>query len=117
MGTKLYVGGLSYDTDDESLRALFSGAGEVKSAQIIRDRETGSSKGFGFVEMASEEEAKKAISLYNGAMLDNRQIRVDEARPREPRPGSGGGFRGGGGGSRPRGGGGGRRGGGGRERW
>lgn len=125
MGNRLYVGNLSYNTTDEGLSEFFSGAGTVQSAQIVRDRETGASKGFGFVEMGTDDEAAKAVSLFNGAMLDNRAIRVDEARPRESRGGGGGGFGGGGrggggygGGGRGGGrGGGGGYGGGGRDRW
>ena len=99
MGTKLYVGSLSFDTTDDGLREFFSGAGTVKSAQIVRDRDTGLSKGFGFVEMETSAEAQKAVSILNGATLDDRQIRVDEARPRPPRQDFGG-RRGGGRGGR-----------------
>ena len=104
MTTKLYIGGLSYDTSDEGLRDAFAQAGTVTSASVIRDRMTGRSRGFGFVEMSSDEEAQKAIRELNGTMLDGRTLTVNEARPQ----GQGGGPRGGGGG-----GGGGRRGGGG----
>ncbi len=110
MQPKLYVGNLPYDTTEEDLRQMFSEAGTVASASIIMDRETGRSKGFGFVEMATQADAEKAVSMFNGRELRNRQMRVDMARPRTDRPGGGGGF--GGGGDRGRrgpGGGGGRR--------
>ena len=103
MAKKLYVGGLSYDTTEDALKETFSQAGTVESATIITDRTTGRSKGFGFVEMSSDEEAKKAIEILNGKELDGRNITVNEARPMEPRPRSGGfgregrGFGGGGG--------------------
>lgn len=86
MGKKLFVGGLSYDTVEESLRELFSKAGVVESATIIVDKMSHRSKGFGFVEMATEEEAKKAIELFNGKELEGRAITVNEARPLEERP-------------------------------
>lgn len=103
MAKKLYVGGLSYDTTEGTLKELFSGAGTVESATIIMDRMSGRSKGFGFVEMSSDEEAQKAIETFNGQELDGRSITVNEARPQEPRPRGGGfdrGGRGGFGGSR-----------------
>lgn len=105
MGKKIYVGNLPYSTDDAALADQFSQFGTVESARIITDRETGRSKGFGFVEMASDDEAEQAISKLNGAQLDGRQITVSEARPQAPRSGGGGGgFRGGrGGGGGPRG--------------
>jgi RNA recognition motif-containing protein len=93
MEPKLYVGNLPYDATEEELRQLFSGAGTVASASIITDRETGRSKGFGFVEMASQAEAEKAASLFNGHELRNRPLKVDLARPREDRPRGGGGGR------------------------
>ncbi len=105
MSTKLFVGGLSWDTTEESLRNLFSTVGTVTSATVIMDKYTGKSKGFGFVEMSSTEEAQKAMQELNGKQLDGRAIAVNEARPMEPRPdrggrsfggGGGGGFRGGG---------------------
>lgn len=105
MGKKIYVGNLPYSTDDAELENHFSSHGQVESARIITDRETGRSKGFGFVEMSSDEEADQAISKLNGSQLSGRQITVSEARPQQPRSGGGGGgggFRGG-----PRGGGGG----------
>jgi len=98
MENKLYVGNLSYGMNDEGLMALFSQAGTVTSAQIIKDRESGRSKGFGFVEMSSGEEAQKAISLFNGKEIEGRALTVNIARPKEDRPGGGGFNRGGGGG-------------------
>lgn len=114
MAKKLYVGGLSYDTTEETLRSTFAQAGTVETATIIMDRMSGRSKGFGFVEMATDEEANKAIEMFNGKELDGRKLTVNEARPQEPRTGGGyggGGNRGGygGGGDRGRGFGGGRR--------
>ena len=90
MAKKLYVGGLSYGTNDSALKDLFAEAGAVESATIIMDRATGRSKGFGFVEMATDEEAQKAIDLFNGKEFDGRTITVNEARPKEDRPRSGG---------------------------
>jgi RNA recognition motif-containing protein len=120
MNKNLYVGNLSYKITDEDLKSNFSEAGEVESATIIKDKFTGQSKGFGFVEMKTEEGAAEAIKKFNGGMLDGKAITVNEARPKKefgaggggPR---GGGNRGGGGGFNrgPRGGGGGNRGGGG----
>lgn len=95
MAKKLYVGGLSYDTTEETLKELFSQAGTVESATIIIDRISGRSKGFGFVEMSTEDEAQKAIETLNGKELDGRNITVNEARPQESRPRSGGFDRGG----------------------
>jgi RNA recognition motif-containing protein len=106
VATKLYVGGLSFDTTDESLRAFFEQVGKVDSASVVADRFSGRSRGFGFVEMATAADARKAIDELNGKSLDGRTISVDEARPPEQR--------GGGGGRRP---GGGRPGGGGGRRW
>lgn len=114
MDVKLYVGNLSYDTTEEDLRSLFAQAGAVASAALIKDRDTGRSKGFAFVEMATQAEAQKAIGMFNGFDLHNRQLTVNVARPREERTGFGAGPRGGFG-SRP-GGAGGRKGGGGRDR-
>jgi RNA recognition motif-containing protein len=93
----IYVGNLSYSTTEDDLRASFGNFGEVTSAAVIKDQETGRSKGFGFVEMATDEEAKEAMNSLNGAELQGRQIKVNEARPREERPrgGRGGGFGGG----------------------
>ena len=112
MGKKLYVGNLSYNTDDASLQSLFEGAGAVESARVIVDRATGRSKGFGFVEMGSDEDAQKAISQIDGKDVDGRKVRVSEAKPQEPRENRG--FGGGGGGGGRGGFGGGRGGGGGR---
>ena len=86
MAKKLYVGGLSYSTTEDALKELFAQAGAVESATIITDRMSGRSKGFGFVEMSSDEEAQKAIELFNGKELDGRSITVNEARPMEARP-------------------------------
>ncbi len=97
MAKKLYVGNMSYDTTEEILRTLFAGVGTVESVNIITDRMSGRPKGFGFVEMATEEEAQAAISQLNGTTLDDRQINVAEARPQRPRSDRGGGGRGGGG--------------------
>src|SRR5688500_10852676 len=111
MGKKLYVGNLSYQVDSSELEQLFGQHGTVVSAQIINDRDTGRSKGFGFVEMASDDEATAAIAALNGQQHGGRALTVNEARPREDRGGGGGG--GGGGGRGGFGGGGGRGGGGG----
>jgi len=116
MGNKLYVGNLAYSVRDESLQTAFAPFGTVTSAKVMMDRETGRSKGFGFVEMGSDAEAQAAINGMNGQALEGRAIVVNEARPREERPGGfgGGGGRGGyggGGGRTPYGGGGGGRGG------
>jgi len=115
MATKLYVGNLSYQTTDQQLHDLFSEAGNVSSAQVVTDRYTGQARGFGFVEMASEDEAQQAIAAINGRNVDGRALVVNESRPREG--GGGGGSRGGGGGGGYGGGGGGGRssGGGGRD--
>lgn len=86
MATKLYVGGLSYSTTQDTLKETFSQAGTVVSAVIIMDKMSGRSKGFGFVEMSSEDEAQKAIELFNGKELDGRTVTVNEARPMERRP-------------------------------
>jgi RNA recognition motif-containing protein len=98
MGKKLYVGNLPYSVDQQALQDAFSAFGTVDSAIVISDRDTGRSKGFGFVEMSSDSEAQKAIDELNGTSMDNRQITVNEARPRAPRTGGGGGYGGGGGG-------------------
>jgi RNA recognition motif-containing protein len=97
MAKKLYVGNLSYNTTEDSLRNLFVGFGNVTSAKIVSDRETGNSKGFGFVEMSTEEEAEAAIAGTNGSEFDGRQIRVNEAMDKPRRERSGGGGYGGGG--------------------
>lgn len=86
MAKRLYVGNLSYSTTDEGLRKAFSQAGTVESATVITHKDSGRSKGFGFVEMSSDEEAEKAIEMLNGKDLDGRQITVNEARPMEERP-------------------------------
>ena len=106
MGKKLYVGNLSYNVSNSDLDQLFGEYGTVQSAEVIMDRDTGRSKGFGFVEMGSDEEAQAAISGVNGQEHDGRTLTVNEARPREPRGGGGGGGRGGYGGGRGGGGGG-----------
>ncbi len=90
MAKKLYVGGLSYDTTEKTLQETFSQAGTVESATIITDRISGRSKGFGFVEMSSNEQAQKAIEMLNGKEIDGRNITVNEARPQESRPRQGG---------------------------
>ena len=100
MGNKLYVGNLAYSVRDESLQEAFSQFGTVISAKVMMDRETGRSKGFGFVEMSTDDEAQSAINGMNGQALEGRAIVVNVARPREDRPGGGGGFGGGGGGGR-----------------
>jgi len=109
LGTRLYVGNLSYSLGKNELEQMFAAHGTVVSAQVITDRDTGRSKGFGFVEMGSDAEAQAAISALNGQSLEGRNLTVNEARPQENR--GGGGF---GGGGRRGGGGGGGRGGGGR---
>jgi RNA recognition motif-containing protein len=112
VGNKLYVGNLAYSVRDESLHQAFSQFGTVTSAKVMMDRDTGRSKGFGFVEMGSDAEAQSAINGMNGQALEGRAIVVNEARPREERPGGfggGGGSRGGYGGSGGGGGGGGGR--------
>lgn len=95
MATKLYVGGVSYGSTEDGLRDAFAQAGNVVSAKIIMDKMTGRSRGFAFVEMATEEEAQKAIEMWNGKELDGRTLTVNEARPleeRPPRTGNGGGY-------------------------
>jgi RNA recognition motif-containing protein len=89
MGAKLYVGSLAYSINDDKLKELFTEAGTVTSAQVIVDRDSNQSKGFGFVEMSSEDEAKEAIKLLNGKEVDGRAIMVNEARPKEDRPSGG----------------------------
>ena len=107
MGNKLYVGNRAYSVRDESLQQAFGEFGAVTSAKVMMDRETGRSKGFGFVEMSSPAEAQAAMNAMNGQPLEGRAIVVNEARPREERPGGFGGGGAGGGGGRPYGGGGG----------
>lgn len=94
MATKLYVGGLPYSSNDDAVRNHFSQAGTVNSVQIIMDRMTGRSRGFGFVEMATEEDAQKAIEMFNGKDMDGRTLTVNEARPMAPRAPRTGGMRG-----------------------
>ena len=110
MGKKLYVGNLGYGVTDDQLRTMFAPYGSVQTAQVITDRDTGRSKGFGFVEMNADQEAQAAIAGMNGQMADGRALTVNEAKPKEARPGGGGGGGGGygGGGGRSGGGGGGR---------
>ena len=119
MGSKLYVGGLPYSVTGDRLQEIFAEHGTVESANVISDKFTGQSRGFGFVEMSSSGEAQKAIDSLNGTQLDGRTLTVNEAKPMAKREGFGGG---GGGGNRSGGGGGGRGnrdggGGGGRNRW
>jgi RNA recognition motif-containing protein len=103
MSSKIYVGGLPYATTDAQLQEIFSAHGTVESARVITDKFTGRSRGFGFVEMASQEEAQRAIQALNGTDLDGRNLTVNEARPQEKRSGfGGGGERRGGGGGRNR---------------
>jgi len=92
MAKKLYVGGISYSTTDQALKDAFAQVGEVTSATIIMDKMTGRSKGFGFVEMANDADADKAIEKWNGQELDGRKLTVNEARPMEPRAPRTGGF-------------------------
>jgi RNA recognition motif-containing protein len=103
VGKKLYVGNLSYSVDNSQLEEMFSKFGDVRSAEVIQDRDTGRSKGFGFVEMADDNAAREAIEGMNNQEHDGRTMTVNEARPKEPRGGGGGGYgggRGGGGGGR-----------------
>ena len=102
MESKLYVGNLSYSTTEDDLRTLFVQAGTVSSVALIKDRDSGQSKGFAFVEMSNQSEAQKAITMFNGYNVGNRELKVSLARPREERSGGGGGFGGnrGGGGNR-----------------
>src|SRR5438067_13758275 len=102
MGKRLYVGNLTYGTTDAALRQMFEAHGTVTSAQVIMDRDTGRSKGFGFVEMANDDEAQAAITALNGQQVDGRALTVNEARPKTEGGGGGGrgGYGGGGGGRR-----------------
>ncbi|MDX6529281.1 MAG: hypothetical protein QOH41_1571 [Blastocatellia bacterium] len=114
MSTKLYVGNLAFQTTSQELQELFASAGTVESAAVVEDRDTGRSRGFGFVEMSTKEEGAAAISQFNGKEVNGRALNVNEAKPRENRSGGGGGRGFGGGGGRGGfGGGGGGRGGGG----
>ena len=122
MGKKLYVGNLSYEVDSSELQQIFAQHGTVTSAEVVADRMTGRSRGFGFVEMGSDDEAQAAIAALNGQQHGGRALTVNEAKPREDRGGGGGGgsrggYGGGGGGGRDRGGYGGGGGGGGRGRY
>ncbi|HVF51635.1 MAG TPA: RNA-binding protein [Pyrinomonadaceae bacterium] len=91
MTMKLYVGNLAFQTSSENLQELFAQAGTVESASVVEDRETGRSRGFGFVEMSTKEEGAAAISQFNGKEVDGRSLNVNEAKPRENRTGGGGG--------------------------
>ena len=105
MGAKIYVGGLPYSASESQLTSLFAEHGTVESARVIADKFTGQSRGFGFVEMSTDEEAKAAITALNGSQMDGRSLTVNEAKPMEPRSGGGGGGGsrfGGGGGNRNR---------------
>ncbi|MGD0462800.1 MAG: RNA-binding protein [Tepidisphaeraceae bacterium] len=104
MGNKLYVGNLSYSVTASQLEQLFGQHGTVQSAEVISDRDTGRSKGFGFVEMGSDQEAQAAITALNGTQMEGRALTVNEAKPRAERPQGGGGGRGGSGGGGGRGG-------------
>jgi len=120
MGSRIFVGGLPYAVTENELRDLFVAHGEVESANVVTDKFTGQSRGFGFVEMASDDDADSAIEALDGSEIGGRKLTVNKARPREDRFGGGGGGGGGGGrgSGRPRGGGGGRGGGDrGRDRW
>ncbi len=100
MGSKIYVGGLPYSATESQLNDLFAVHGAVESARVITDKFTGQSRGFGFVEMSTAEEAKAAITALHGTQMDGRTLTVNEAKPQEPRSGGGGGRFGGGGGGR-----------------
>jgi len=104
MAKKLFIGGLSWDTTDDGLRQAFASYGEITEAKVITDRDTGRSRGFGFVTFAQNEDAKSAISKMDGTSLDGKTIKVNEAQEKSPRSGgrSGGGFGGGRGGGRDR---------------
>lgn len=93
MSSKIYVGGLPYSATDPQLHELFASHGTVESAKVITDKFTGQSRGFGFVEMSTNEEAQKAIAAINGTQMDGRTLTVNEAKPQEPRSGGGGGRR------------------------
>lgn len=104
MESKIYVGNLSYSTTEDDLRTLFFQAGTVTSVALIKDRDSGQSKGFAFVEMGNQSEAQKAISMFNGFNMGDRELKVNLARPKEERGGFGGGFGGNRGGNNNRGG-------------
>lgn len=95
MNKKLYVGGLSYSVTDSDLQTMFAGHGTVESAKVVTDRDTGRSRGFGFVEMGTQEEAEKAVAALNGTQQDGRSLTVNPSKPREDRPArsGGGGYR------------------------
>ena len=95
MSTKLYVGNLAFQTTSDQLQTMFAQAGTVESVALIEDRETGRSRGFGFVEMSTKEEGAAAVAQFNGKDLDGRTLKVNEAKPREDRGGGGGGRNGG----------------------
>ena len=105
MGNRLYVGNLSFNATNDTVRSAFAAFGEITDVHVVSDRETGQSRGFGFVTMGSADAAQKAIAQMNGAMLDGRSLKVNEAEERQGGGGGGGGGRGGGGGSRGGGGG------------
>ena len=113
----IFVGNLSFNTNEDELRQMFESYGQVDRVSILTDRDTGRSRGFGFVEMASDDDGEKAITALNGSQFGGRTINVNEARPKSDRGGGGGGFGGGGGGGRGRGDRNGRGGGGRRDRW
>ena len=100
MGSKLYVGNLSYNVTSSDLEQMFTPHGAVNSAEVIQDRDSGRSKGFGFVQMGSDQEAQAAITALSGQNVDGRDLTVNEAKPREDRPRGGGGYGGGGGGDK-----------------
>jgi cold-inducible RNA-binding protein len=106
MGKRLYVGNLPFSATDESLMQMFQQAGQVESARVVTDRDTGRNKGFGFVEMSTDQEAADAITKFNGTDFEGRTLTVNEARPMAPREGGGGGRGSGRGGDRGKGGGG-----------
>jgi RNA recognition motif-containing protein len=97
---RIYVGGISYNSNNDGLRALFATMGTVTEANIVEDRFSGQSKGFGFIDMPNDSEAQMAITKFNGYMMDGRSLTVNEAKPREDRNSGGGGGRSGGGGNR-----------------
>ena len=96
----IFVGNLSFGATEDAVRSMFEAYGTVDRVSVVTDRETGRARGFGFVEMSSDEEAERAIAALNGRELDGRALNINEARPKEDRGGGGGGYRGGGGGGR-----------------